>query len=75
MVRAMTELENNVVAVERVQEYVDIESEVSRVYWRRSKYRMNMDVASEMSAVWRCQSMDRDTWTLSQSQVRYGGSN
>ena len=32
MVRAMTELENNVVAVERVQEYVEIESEVSRVY-------------------------------------------
>ena len=29
MVRAMTNLENNVVAAERVQEYVGIESEVS----------------------------------------------
>ena len=33
MVRAMTNLENNVVAAERVQEYVDIQSEVSVMPW------------------------------------------
>ena len=37
MVRAMTDLENNVVAAERIQEYVDIESEVSTMHWRQSK--------------------------------------
>ena len=44
MVRTMTELENNVVAAERVQEYVDVESEVSVMCWWQSKYRINVGI-------------------------------